>query len=144
MESLNLQCLRVNVDTQKAGPVLYIELHRPQAYNAISMELLQELHTVLDALQLSPAIFVGSNGKHSSPRVVVLHGAGQAFCGGVDVKAADRGLGGTVHWRRIAVLSVVCRVVVIGCCHACMQPVVFVVFVCLCVCIVLDHISPCM
>ncbi len=91
-----LQCLRVTVDTQKAGSVVYIELHRPHVHNAISMEMLQELHVVLDALQLSPSIFMGDSTQQQPPRVVVLHGAGQAFCGGVDVKAADRGIGGQV------------------------------------------------
>lgn len=93
-----LKCLRAQVETSEAGSVLLVQFNRPNAYNAISMEALQELHTLLDALQLNPSIFLTPESTATAiPRVVILHGAGRAFCAGVDVKAAERGVGGTVR-----------------------------------------------
>lgn len=89
-----LQCLRAELDTDST--VLSVQLHRPHAFNAISMEALQELHKLLDALQINPSIFTTPDTAPRIPRVVIIHGAGRAFCAGVDVKAAERGVGGTV------------------------------------------------
>jgi len=56
------------------------------------MEMLSELHMVFDALQHPLSLHKPSPLGH--PRVIILKAAGKAFSGGVDIKAADRGIGG--------------------------------------------------
>ena len=58
-----------------AGSVATLTLNRPQQYNALSLALIQELQTAFDAIARDPAV-----------RVVVLAGAGKAFCAGHDLK----------------------------------------------------------
>lgn len=60
---------------QRSGGVATITMNRPRQYNAISMEM-------LDELQAAFAII----GADSGVRVVVLGGAGPAFSGGHDLK----------------------------------------------------------
>ncbi len=55
--------------------VATLQLNRPRQYNALSGALLESLHRELDALAADPAI-----------RVVILTGAGSAFCAGHDLK----------------------------------------------------------
>ncbi|MBO67401.1 MAG: enoyl-CoA hydratase [Acidiferrobacteraceae bacterium] len=55
--------------------VIRITLNRPTKYNALSEDLLFELHTVLKSLSSDDSI-----------RVVILRGAGPAFCAGHDLK----------------------------------------------------------
>lgn len=55
--------------------VTTLTLNRPDQYNALSEELLTELQAALDAIAADPAV-----------RVVVLAGAGKAFCAGHDLK----------------------------------------------------------
>jgi enoyl-CoA hydratase/carnithine racemase len=57
------------------GGVAILTLTRPQQYNALSLALIQELETACDAIARDPAV-----------RVVVLAGAGKAFCAGHDLK----------------------------------------------------------
>ena len=62
--------------------VTTITLHRPDALNAITPSMLEELDTALAALDADPTV-----------RVVVLTGSGRAFSAGVDLKAlGDRKL----------------------------------------------------
>jgi len=58
-----------------AGGVVTLTLDRPAQYNALSEALLEELQAALDAVAADP-----------SARVVVLAGAGKAFCAGHDLK----------------------------------------------------------
>jgi enoyl-CoA hydratase/carnithine racemase len=58
-----------------AGGVVTFTLDRPAQYNALSEALLEELQAALDAVAADPAA-----------RVVVLAGAGKAFCAGHDLK----------------------------------------------------------
>jgi enoyl-CoA hydratase len=60
--------------------VLVLTLDRPERLNAMSPDLLQELHTVLDAIAQDPGC-----------RVLVLTGAGRGFCAGLDLTAYDMG-----------------------------------------------------
>jgi enoyl-CoA hydratase len=60
--------------------VAVLTLDRPARLNALSPDLLEELHAVLDALAADP-----------SCRVVVLTGAGRGFCAGLDLTAYDMG-----------------------------------------------------
>jgi len=55
--------------------VAVLTLNRPRQFNALSGALLQALHQALDAIAADKAV-----------RVVVLTGAGQAFCAGHDLK----------------------------------------------------------
>jgi enoyl-CoA hydratase len=62
--------------TQK-DEITYIELNRPEKYNALSVELFKELRAVLNQI----------NGHHLKTRGVVLSGAGEkAFAAGADIK----------------------------------------------------------
>jgi enoyl-CoA hydratase len=58
----------------REGPIAWLTLNRPDKLNALSDELLEELAVALDVLEVDPAI-----------RVVVLRGAGRAFCAGYDL-----------------------------------------------------------
>jgi enoyl-CoA hydratase/carnithine racemase len=71
-------------ETSDAGPrvllklsngVASLTLNRPAQYNVLSEEMLAELHIVLESLA-----------SDTSVRVVVLGGAGKAFCAGHDLK----------------------------------------------------------
>jgi enoyl-CoA hydratase/carnithine racemase len=55
--------------------VALLTLNRPRQYNALSAELLAMLHAALDALASDAAV-----------RVVMITGAGSAFCAGHDLK----------------------------------------------------------
>lgn len=58
-----------------ANGITTLTLNRPQQFNALSAALLNELLSALDALA-----------KDQSVRVVVITGAGPAFCPGHDLK----------------------------------------------------------
>ncbi|CAN5849981.1 isohexenylglutaconyl-CoA hydratase [soil metagenome] len=60
------------------GPVARLTLNRPEQRNALSLELLRELHSAADRLAGMPV--------ESGPRVLVITGAGKAFCAGMDLK----------------------------------------------------------
>ncbi len=53
-----------------------LTLNRPERLNAMSMELVEELHACLTAIESDLSI-----------RVVILTGAGRGFCSGTDLKA---------------------------------------------------------
>ncbi|MCJ2017341.1 enoyl-CoA hydratase [Methylobacterium sp. E-065] len=55
--------------------VATLTMNRPQARNALSMALMAALQDALDAIRVDPAV-----------RVVILQGAGPAFCAGHDLK----------------------------------------------------------
>ena len=55
--------------------VATLTLNRPRQYNALSEELLGELLSTLEAIAIDPSV-----------RVVVIAGAGSAFCAGHDLK----------------------------------------------------------
>ncbi|MDQ1534613.1 MAG: enoyl-CoA hydratase [Actinomycetota bacterium] len=55
--------------------VVVVTLDRPDRLNAITFEMVDELHAVLDDLD-----------RDNSCRVVVLTGAGRGFCSGLDLK----------------------------------------------------------
>lgn len=58
-----------------AGGIATLTLNRPQQYNALSSALLSELQSAIDAIA-----------RDASVRVVVIAGAGKAFCAGHDLK----------------------------------------------------------
>ena len=63
------------INARDARGVVTLTLNRPQAFNALSEALLAALQVELDALRGDP-----------SARVVILQGAGRAFCAGHDLK----------------------------------------------------------
>src|SRR3984885_8582264 len=60
---------------RRQGAVMFLTLNRPAQYNALSEEMLAALEGTLNALGADPSV-----------RVVVLGGAGKAFCAGHDLK----------------------------------------------------------
>jgi 2-(1,2-epoxy-1,2-dihydrophenyl)acetyl-CoA isomerase len=86
------QCL-----AHEAEGVVTITLNRPEARNALSQEMLAGLERALDYAERSPSV-----------RVVVVTGAGAAFCAGGDVKSmAARGSDGPsvderIHQQRLS------------------------------------------
>jgi enoyl-CoA hydratase len=64
------------LDLHSDGSTAWIRLQRPEAMNAISTALLDELNLGLDAIEADESV-----------RVVVLTGTGRAFCAGADLKA---------------------------------------------------------
>ena len=72
--------------------ILHLRFNRPGAFNAINMEMLQELHALFNTLDHPSSMHTPI--PQGFPRVIVLGAEGRAFSAGVDVKAADRGIGG--------------------------------------------------
>jgi crotonobetainyl-CoA hydratase len=71
----------VSLLTERKGHVLLLTLNRPQARNAIDVDLATRLADALDEAEADPEV-----------RCVVLTGAGEkAFCAGADLKAIGRG-----------------------------------------------------
>jgi len=65
------------ITTQVDGPVLRIVLDRPDKLNAVNTSMLRALKTAMDTA------------NDDSVRVVVLTGAGRAFCAGGDLTGVD-------------------------------------------------------
>lgn len=65
------------VDLGRRGPVAVITLNRPEALNALSLEMLEQLDRVLDTLE-----------RDADVRAVIVTGAGEkAFSAGADIGA---------------------------------------------------------
>jgi isohexenylglutaconyl-CoA hydratase len=75
MAAMNL----VAVCAQQTGATLQITLNRPEARNAMSLQMVNELRQVLQAAEATA-------GQPGAVRVVVLRGAGGHFCAGADLK----------------------------------------------------------
>ena len=75
------------------GGVATLTLNRPRQYNALSRALLEALHREIDALA-----------GDESVRVVVITGAGRAFCAGHDLKE----MRGSAEQREIEALFTSC------------------------------------
>jgi enoyl-CoA hydratase len=89
------------LELRRDGGLLWLTLNRPHVLNALSRTLVDELHAVLDMLHDDQSI-----------RVVILQGAGRAFCAGLDLKETNAGSGqvsvaeGLRSQRRIAELAI--------------------------------------
>src|SRR5215510_11819136 len=68
------------LELRRDGGLLWLTLNRPHSLNALSRQLVNELHDVLDMLHDDQGI-----------RVVILRGAGRAFCAGLDLKETNAG-----------------------------------------------------
>jgi methylglutaconyl-CoA hydratase len=71
--------------TKRDGPVEYLTLNRPEVRNAFNEHVIAELARWAEAIQQSREV-----------RVVVLGGAGKAFCAGADIEWMAR----TVHYTK--------------------------------------------
>jgi enoyl-CoA hydratase len=106
------------LDLKREGAIAWLTLNRPNAMNALNRKLVNELRDFLAALPSQPDI-----------RVVVLRGAGRAFCAGLDLKestsaggAASGGgpsstLRGQRHISELAILLHRAPQPVIACVH---------------------------
>ncbi len=63
----------------KRGNVDWLTLNRPESLNAITLEMVDELRD-----------YFGGLCEDDSTRIVVLRGAGRAFCAGLDIKEAGQ------------------------------------------------------
>jgi enoyl-CoA hydratase/carnithine racemase len=93
------------LELRREGPVLWCTLNRPEALNALSRQLVNDLRGLYGALA-----------QDRETRVVVLRGAGRAFCAGLDLKeggigADDAGTvsGGLRGQRHISELALMMR-----------------------------------
>ncbi|MEZ5311103.1 MAG: enoyl-CoA hydratase/isomerase family protein [Microthrixaceae bacterium] len=67
----------VQTDIDDSG-IAIVTMNRPERLNSMSMELIGVLHDTVDRLDRDPSV-----------RVVILTGAGRAFCAGLDIKGGD-------------------------------------------------------
>ncbi len=70
------------IEIEKRGEVDWLTLNRPGALNAINTAMVSELRD-----------YFGGLAEDESVRVVVMRGAGRAFCAGLDIKAFAGGSG---------------------------------------------------
>jgi enoyl-CoA hydratase len=70
------------------GPVAYITLNRPEVLNAMNLAWPKDLLTITAKLA-----------ENKQVKVVVISGAGRAFCSGIDLKALS-GAGIPLEWFR--------------------------------------------
>jgi enoyl-CoA hydratase/carnithine racemase len=78
----NMGDTQAEILVEDRGHVRWLTLNRPEAMNSITGQMLYELNEVLKAAD-----------DDSNVRVIVLTGAGRAFCAGLDLKQAARGEG---------------------------------------------------
>ncbi|TYL54975.1 enoyl-CoA hydratase/isomerase family protein [Nocardioides sp. BGMRC 2183] len=71
---------RDSIEVERRGPVTVLTLDRPDSLNALSHGLLRRFDELLDELKYDYA-----------QRVIVLAGAGRAFCAGMDLKGQADG-----------------------------------------------------
>lgn len=80
------------LEREVTGAVAHLRMNAPDRLNALSDEMIAELHSALDDVA-----------NDSSVRAVVLSGAGKAFCAGHDLKQMTAGRqaadGGTAYFK---------------------------------------------
>jgi enoyl-CoA hydratase len=91
------------LELESEGGLLWLTLNRPQSLNAMNPGLVNDLRACLDAIAIDPDV-----------RVVILRGAGRAFCAGLDLKESSGGGSGSVAdglrgQRHIAELAIKLR-----------------------------------
>ncbi len=75
------------IEVRQDGAIKWLTLNRPHNLNALSAQMVDELEDFLRGLVAD-----------SATRVVIMRGAGRAFCAGLDLKEQNRGgtgIGGT-------------------------------------------------
>jgi len=63
------------IEVKQDGAIAWLTLNRPHALNALNSTMVDELHDYFDRLTSDRAT-----------RVVIVRGAGRAFCSGLDLK----------------------------------------------------------
>ena len=71
-----------NITLEKEGGIARLTLNRPEALNALTADLLEEMQAALDDIEKDDAI-----------GLVILTGSGRAFSAGVDLKAMEADIG---------------------------------------------------
>jgi enoyl-CoA hydratase/carnithine racemase len=66
-----------DIIVEKKGPVVWITLNKPQRKNALGRQTFLELSAVIDDIE-----------KDATVVAVVIKGAGDSFCSGIDLKDA--------------------------------------------------------
>lgn len=79
---------------ERSDSVLYIWFNRVEARNALSAEMTEELHAVLDAVHDDRTV-----------RTLVLRGKGGVFCAGGDIKAFKSGMQGQLSHEEVATVN---------------------------------------
>ncbi len=80
-----------SIRLEDQGPVTVLTLHRPDRLNAINRKMIAEIDAALDFVEDS-----------QRSRVLVVHGAGRAFCSGYDLEE-DAGIEveDSIGWRKV-------------------------------------------
>ncbi len=78
------------IEIKTEGAVDWLTLNRPDRLNAINARMCEELRDYFNRLQFDHSV-----------RVVVLRGAGRAFCAGYDLNEADEVVAGPVPGMRV-------------------------------------------
>src|SRR3954464_15325013 len=86
------------VEQDRRGHVHILRLNRPEAKNAISPEVSQEMAAALDAIEDDPEV-----------RAVVVTGTGDVFCAGADLKVVAQGRGMEIARAKGGFAGVVAR-----------------------------------
>ena len=68
------------LEVKQDGAIAWITLNRPHVLNALNSTMVSELHDYLDRL-----------GSDRATRVIIMRGAGRAFCAGLDLKEHSGG-----------------------------------------------------
>ena len=68
------------ISIEKRGQVDWLTLNRPDSLNAINTPMVTELRDYFDSLM-----------ENQETRIVVMRGAGRAFCAGLDIKDSQAG-----------------------------------------------------
>ena len=71
------------VEREDRGHIAILRINRPEAKNAISPEVSQEMEAHLDSIESDPEI-----------RTVIVTGTGDVFCAGADLKVIASGRAG--------------------------------------------------
>ncbi len=83
---------------ERDGLLVRLTLNRPSKANALNAEIVEEIHAALDALERDP------------PRLLVLKGAGPAFCSGFDLEGAETASDGDLLYRFVRIELMLQRV----------------------------------
>ncbi len=69
---MSSQSIKLTVDERK---IVTLTLNRPELHNAVSLEMIREMRRIISELNSNP-----------EPRGVILTGAGETFCAGMDLR----------------------------------------------------------
>ncbi len=74
------------VQTTIVDGVATLMMNRPEARNALSLELIEAMNTAVQGISNQQSAASGQKGQNSEIRVMILAGAGKVFCAGMDLK----------------------------------------------------------